>query len=243
MAKLLLIDDEGIIRGALGAVLRQRGHAVFMAADGPAGLALLMKEAPDLVILDRDLPKMTGSAVLREIRKIDPKVAVIILTGNAAAQGEEKYRAMGISAFLSKDIAVEALIETVERLLPSKPMPKILIADDDPGVRSSLRRFLEGKGYRVETCADGREALASLKTFAPQLLLLDLEMPVLDGLETLRAMNQAGSKIPVIVITGDDDEDTARECLALGVSDYIVKPLNFDYLEVSVWAKIATALS
>ena len=152
MAKLLLIDDEGIVRGALKAVLTQQGHAVSVAASGPEGLALLKREVPDLILLDRNLPGMTGSEVMAEIRKLSGTARVIVLTGHPGAPGEEKYRDLGVGAFLSKGMAIEGLLKVIARELAkaapgddspqASPAGKILIFDDDPSIRSVLSRFL-----------------------------------------------------------------------------------------------------
>lgn len=254
MAKILLIDDEGIVRGALKAVLSQQGHDVSIASSGSVGLASLKQQTPDLVILDRDLPGMTGSQVLEEIRKISPAVRVIVLTGNPYAKGEEKYRALGISAFLSKGIGIEALLKVVARETApaagrgveakksgSSPSPeRILVADDDESIRTILTRFLEGKGYQVMTASNGQEALDALPGFKPHLLLLDIDMPVLSGLQVLRRLRELPKPPGVIMISGNDDVEIARECMKEGACDYIAKPLNFEYLELSVWAKILT---
>jgi CheY-like chemotaxis protein len=248
MAKLLLIDDEGVVLGALKAVLIQKGHVVSTAASGPEGLALLAADAPDLIILDRDLPGMTGSAVLREIRKLNREVGVIILSGNTEAPGEQKYRALGISAFLPKDMNIEAFLKAVEIALaktargqevpPKAAAPLILVADDDLNVQSVLRRFLEEKGYRVETAGNGNEALEALEKLRPCLILLDIAMPLMNGLDTLKRIRESGNDVAVMMITGNKDLEIARECMKLGACDYIVKPLDFDYLELSVLAKI-----
>src|SRR5579863_7172570 len=104
MAKILLIDDEGVVRRALKAALSRLGHEILEAADGPDALALLKKGKADLIVLDRGLPGMSGSQVLREIRKIDAAVKIVVLTGYPEAEGEAKYRALGISAFLPKGV-------------------------------------------------------------------------------------------------------------------------------------------
>lgn len=117
MNKILLVEDEGIVRDTLKAVLVQRGYDVLAAADGQEGLSLFKAHSPDLVILDRELPKLTGSEVLREIRKFDKRARVIILTGYADEEGEEKYHDLGAAAFLSKGMGIEAFLQIIEREL------------------------------------------------------------------------------------------------------------------------------
>ena len=107
---------------------------------------------------------------------------------------------------------------------PESAAPTILIGDDDPNIRSVLRRFLEEKGYRVETADNGQECLDGAERFAPHLILLDIDMPVMNGLEALQRIRQIKNPPAVMMITGNEDATTARSCMELGACDYIVKP-------------------
>lgn len=255
MPKILLIDDQGIVRDALKAVLTHASYEVRTARSGPEGLELLRRDPPDLIILDRDLPVMTGSQVLREIRKSHPSVRVMILTGWAEAEGQEKYLQLGVETILSKGVGIEVLLKVIERELEKAPglrreperaggealsQRRVLVADDDPGVQTVLNRFLKSKGYSVWSAADGRQALEKELLFKPHLVLLDIDMPVLDGLSTLRRLRELNRPLGIIMISGAENAETARQCLKEGASDFIAKPFNFDYLELSVWAKILT---
>ena len=121
---------------------------------------------------------------------------------------------------------------------PKKSRGKILVVDDDPNIRELLQLFLTGKGFEVIMTNDGMEAVALLKRERPHLVLLDIMMPRLSGFEVLKLLKAADPKAAVIMITALGDMSSAQECLALGAYDYIVKPLNLDYLETSVMAQI-----
>ncbi|MDT8287225.1 MAG: response regulator, partial [Elusimicrobiales bacterium] len=143
MAKILIIDDDGIARDALGAFLIRMGHEAHAAADGANGLAMFRSISPDLVILDRELPALTGSRVLAKIRETPSAVPVIILTGYDASEDEARYLAGGATRFLSKGSGLSPVLKTVEELLgpaPAAASPaakrRILVADDDEGISS-----------------------------------------------------------------------------------------------------------
>ena len=118
MKRILVIDDEGIVRDALKTALSRRGHDVLTAADGASGVAQFSSGRPDLVILARDLPRMRGTEVLRAIRRIDPGAHVIVLTAHDDPEGEAKYRKLGVEHFLSKTIGLETLLSIIEKTLP-----------------------------------------------------------------------------------------------------------------------------
>ena len=108
-------------------------------------------------------------------------------------------------------------------------MKTILVVDDEFDMASTLRAILEREGYRVETCADGREAIERVRASRPDLILMDVMMPVLDGRETvrrLRARPGANQHTPVIGVTGGDREEEVRAALAAGMDACIAKPIS-----------------
>ncbi|HZY30020.1 MAG TPA: response regulator, partial [Candidatus Methylomirabilis sp.] len=116
---------------------------------------------------------------------------------------------------------------------------QVLVVDDDPATVELLREFLSAKGYEVITASDGDEALRKVKEERPHLILLDIQMPKMDGLEVLRRLREIDKEVGVIMITGVNEQEIARQAMALGAFDYIVKPLDLPYLEQSLWYKIS----
>ena len=111
---------------------------------------------------------------------------------------------------------------------------KILVVDDDPEVRMTTREFLSGKGYAVSVAAGGREALSMLETVNPDVVLLDVVMPDMDGMETLRLLVAAQPSLPVIMITANADIEITSKVLQMGAADYVPKPFDLDYLDQAV---------
>lgn len=241
MARILIIDDEGVVRDALRAVLPQRGHEVVVAAEPAAGLRLFKEGGADLVLLDRSF-----AAVLKEIKEQSPQTPVIVLTGFFDPQLVEKYHKLGASHFLAKSMGLEALVMVISRTLgapaqakrPEGGKARVLVVDDDEQIRTILKRYLEAKGYGVETASNGVEGLRLVASWKPHLVLLDVSMPELDGIETLKRIRQSDPKVSVMMVTGGEDLEVAKECMGLGASDFIMKPLNFEYLDLSVSTKV-----
>ncbi len=119
-------------------------------------------------------------------------------------------------------------------------MPRVLIVDDEPDAVEVLRAFLTAKGYEVLAASNGEDALRRVKEDRPHLILLDARMPKMNGLDVLRQVRQVDHEVGVIMVAGVNEEETGRQALKLGAFDYITKPLDFEYLERSLWYKITT---
>jgi DNA-binding NtrC family response regulator len=119
---------------------------------------------------------------------------------------------------------------------------QILIVDDDPQMLTMLKRMLATKGLESLTCSSAKEALTVLPTSGVKLVLLDINMPEMTGLELLQKMKELMPSVNVIMITGLGDMDIAKKCMELGAKDYITKPFDFEYLETSVFAQIIPLL-
>ena len=112
----------------------------------------------------------------------------------------------------------------------SAAKPRVLVVDDDKAVRESLRRSLEFNGYAVSLAADGVEALAGIGGMVPDVVVMDVMMPRLDGIETTRALRTAGNDLPILVLTARDSVGDRVEGLDAGADDYLTKPFALDEL-------------
>jgi DNA-binding response OmpR family regulator len=117
-------------------------------------------------------------------------------------------------------------------------MRKVLVVDDEPQAVELLEEFLTAKGYAVVGASGGEEALRRLKEERPHLMLLDIRMPVMDGLEVLRRAREIDREVGIVMVTAVNEESIGREALRIGAYDYITKPLDFDYLERVLWVKM-----
>ena len=118
---------------------------------------------------------------------------------------------------------------------------RILIVDDESEVRDVLSEFFSSQGYAITTAGSGAEALASVHRERPDLVLLDMRMPGMDGVEVLKRVREHDATIGVIMITANEDVELARRTLELGAFDYVAKPFDFSYLERAVVTAVAGA--
>jgi len=121
------------------------------------------------------------------------------------------------------------------------PPKKILVVDDEPEVRKLMEHFLTGKGFEVRVAENVRLGLATLETFKPDLVLLDMHMPELDGAGTLREVARRWPTLPVIMVTVNEDVETTSRLLQLGAADYVPKPFDLDYLEQAIGIQLSAA--
>jgi signal transduction histidine kinase/DNA-binding response OmpR family regulator len=210
---ILTIDDDPAVLELLERFLTKEGYQVVTASSGEEGLRRAAELKPDAITLDVAMPEMDGWTVLRKLKASEElnQIPVVIVTmTDDMAQGF----ALGAAEFLVKPVDRARLLSIVNKLKPVSSPTHVLIVEDDPASREMLTRLLEGANCQVRVAANGVEALAQLSGHVPDLILLDLMMPEMDGFEVVAEMqnNEHWRSIPVVVITAKDltDEDRSR---------------------------------
>jgi len=251
MIKILVIDDDRMNCDLLQSVFTRHGYQVLSATSGVDGLTLFRQHAPRVTILDLRMPKMNGLTVLKEIRAYDPYAPVVILGGGATEEQENQARGLRVTDFIRKGLSLDVLVECVNRVaqLPAKSASAlpvagsaaaadtgetILVVDDELLVRDLLVQYLSLRGYRALGAKDGPEALSMVAQAPPDLILLDLLMPGMDGAEVLRQLRQREYTGGVIIITGSHDEERLDEAWTAGPQEVIGKPIDLEQLLTSI---------
>ena len=121
-------------------------------------------------------------------------------------------------------------------------MRRILVVDDDVEIRTLLSRFFTKKKYEVRTAETAEEAIAILEGEDMDAVLLDIVLPGISGLDALAKIRASWPDLPVVMVSGQHDEEIAKETLRAGAFDYVIKPLDFDYLERTVYLKLVERL-
>ena len=116
--------------------------------------------------------------------------------------------------------------------------PRVLVVDDEPAIRRFLRTSLAAQGYRVSEAEEGQAALDAMRRGAPEVLVLDLGLPGIDGFEVIRQLRAAGSAVPIIVLSSRTDETGKVKALDLGADDYVTKPFGIDELLARIRAAL-----
>ena len=222
-ASVLVIDDDPAVRRLMSRSLAKEGFRVLEAATGEAGLTLAREQRPAVITLDVLMPGMDGWAVLAAL-KADPALADIPVLMVTIVDERNLGFSLGASEYLTKPIDRDRLAAVVRRHAGG-PARRVLVVEDDAGTRALLRRILEPEGWEVHEAENGRVALERGGAQRPDLVLLDLLMPEMDGFEFLEAIRDRDGwrTTPVIVLTAKDLTADDRRRLNGGVERIVLK--------------------
>jgi len=221
---VLVIDDDATARELIADHLKAEGFSVMTAAGGVEGLKLSKDLRPTAITLDVMMPDLDGWSVLAALRK-DPELAEIPVIMITIVDEQRRGVALGAAGYLTKPIDRERLRRMIGRFrAPSRPTG-VLVVEDDAVQRERVFGWLEGPQWIVREAENGREALKRIQEKKPDVILLDLMMPEMDGFAVVAALQKEASwqDIPVIVITARDLDAKDRERLNCGVQSVLVK--------------------
>jgi len=226
---ILLVEDDPALRALAQQVLSAAGYRVLTAEDGNA--ALLASEQHNgpihLLLTDVVMPKMGGKEIASRLAVPRPGMKVLFMsgyTGNALAQQGTLDEAVG---FIQKPWTPEALCQKIRAVLSApSSIHRILVVDDEPGMRNWLSEVLEIAGYRVFTAGNGREARSRAEEHEVDLVITDLVMPEEEGIEMIRTLRKGSVKLKIIAMTGSDSPDILSAARILGAQATLLKPLT-----------------
>ena len=200
---VLVIDDDPAQQELMARFLSREGFSAASAMDGATGLKLARSLHPTAILLDVTMPGLDGWSVLSAL-KADPSVAAIPVVMVTFVDERGVASSLGASDYVMKPVRWESFRQVMARFSSAKGA--VLLVDDDDDMRGHARSMLERDGWTVVEAANGEEALIRIDESVPQVVLLDLEMPVMNGFEflrTFRAKPEAGG-IPVVILTARD---------------------------------------
>jgi PAS domain S-box-containing protein len=256
---ILVIDDNASNRRILQEILTNWRMKPLIAKSGPEGLEMLAahrkaKQSVAIALLDVHMPEMDGFAVADQIKR-DPwsrNVKVFLLTSAGRPDDIARCRELGISAYLTKPIKQSELFDaivtalatrpkrapTTERDEPrhpsSRPM-RVLLAEDNPVNQRLALRMLEKLGHSVNIAKNGKEAVKKARSGAYDVIVMDVQMPEMDGLEATAAIRAAetrtGMHVPIVAMTAHAMKGDRERCFAAGMDGYLSKPIRMEDLD------------
>ncbi len=218
---ILIVDDEIDLLETLGDIFESKGYNVTMVEDGNKAIELLKKKYFDIILMDLKMPGISGVESFKEVKNLHPSAAIIMMT--AGSIGEEIKEAMGagVDAVVDKPFNVKKLVATIESILER---PLILVVDDRVEDRETLRDILVERKYRAFVAKDGYEAIDIVRRSDFDVILLDIKMPGMDGMEVLEVVKEIKPDIGVVMMTGYSSEGLAGKSLKKGAYTCLYKP-------------------
>ena len=241
--RILIVDDEPDIAELLCFYLERSGYQVLVAHTGAEAFHLAQVELPDLITLDILLPDADGFTVLEWLKSDEhTKEIPVLLISILPDDGHGEM--LGAVEYLTKPVNEADLLMRVSRALGEEQGYLILLAEDDADTRKFMARQLEDAGYRVLEAVDGAEAISLAKARRPDLILLDIKMPVADGITALRELRQDKDtqNMPVIMMTASPSlvEVSQSTTQTLGVAALLKKPFTAEELVTAIQESLRT---
>jgi len=225
---ILVVDDIRSMRVTLGGILEDKGHNVVMVENGYQAIEAVKKTLFDVIFIDIKMPGINGVQTFREIKRIDRKAVVIMMTAYSVEDLLKEALEEGAYATVYKPFDVDKIIAIIEEVLHEKTL--ILVVDDKFSDRETLKTILEDKGYRVATAKDGTEAIEMVKSKHYDIIFLDVILPGMDGVETFERVKRIDPEVTVIMMTGYTEEDLVRKAVSEGAYTCIYKPFHMEKL-------------
>jgi CheY-like chemotaxis protein len=222
--RVLVIDDDPTARELIADHLKAEGFSVVTADGGAEGLKRAKELRPTAITLDVMMPDLDGWSVLAALRQ-DPELAEIPVIMITIVDEHRRGIALGAAGYLTKPIDRERLRHVIGRFRAPARSTRVLVVEDDAVQRERMLGWLEGPQWTVREAENGREALNRIRENKPDVILLDLMMPEMDGFAVVAALQREPhwQDIPVIVITARDLDAIDRERLNSGVQSVLVK--------------------
>ncbi len=266
--QILIIDDDPIVTRELSVILKEGDYQLRFAFNGLEGLEYIKNEGPDLILLDLKMPDMDGFSLVREMQKEKRtrNIPVIILSAMDLSREERDRLASNVRQVILKgQINKINFLDAVNRALYGKEPQeelradtyearrqaqagaasgpiRILVVEDNKDNLFLLKHAFRHTGYKLYTAENGADAIEMAQKVRPDLILMDMLMPVMDGYEATRRMRKIKelARVPIIALTARAMRGDREKTLAAGCNDYVSKPINpTDLIEkVGDWLRI-----
>lgn len=230
--RILVVDDEKDTARMIKRQLERAGYQVILANNGSQAMARALEHKPHLISMDIQMPGMNGYQVIELLRQ-NPQTADIPIMVVSVLRDDELASKLDVADVLDKPIDEETLLQTVEKILWQGQ--RILIYELGAETRQELEEVLSHKGYHLIFAHDGVDLLVHARKEQPDLILMDLQFPDMDGYEVLRRLNRRPETvdIPVIAMT-DSPNEVVGNVLAVGGNDLVRKPLDMETLLIEI---------
>jgi CheY-like chemotaxis protein len=257
--KILVVDDNSANRDVLATLLQHWGCTVQTAVDGEDAIAQWQTWQPDLIFMDIRMPKLDGKSAIAQIRaqQESKQPKIVALTAIAFAEERDQIFAAGCDEFICKPFKQPEIVDCLQQQLglqferrdlsPTPPsnailpkpekriqQPRILLVEDNLINQKVALMHLQNLGYTADVVNNGQEAIDALQTQVYDIILMDIQMPKMDGITATKIIRRDYPETEqpyIIAMTASDDERDREHCLAAGMNSYLTKPIRRDRLQ------------
>lgn len=245
--KVLIVDDSASVRGLIRVLLAEQGYEIVgQLASGGDVLRTIVQVSPDIVCLDYHLPDIDGLELLRQIKGAHPVVSVVLITGDTDEDLEEIAAEAGAAGFIAKPFTPAKIIAELQQVVRARRLlsklqfdvvdnsrvswrARAVIADDSATMRTLLSAILGIADIEVVGEArNGKQAVEMVQQSQPELVCLDWHMPLMSGIDALRAIKHSNASTVALMITGRATRESILEATQAGAAGYILKPFHPD---------------
>ena len=198
--RILVVDDDADNANSMGELLEMEGHRPLVVHDGESAIAAYLKEDFDIAFMDVMMPGKNGVESFLEIKRLKPGARVYMMTGYSVEQLLQQAIAGGAMGVFSKPVNLYQVLDAVSGLGTSGV---VLVAEDDPDFGPTLAQLINRNGYRCELVRNGRDAISRVVAGGIDVLVLDLRMPLINGIDVYATLKKQGRIVPTIIITGN----------------------------------------
>jgi len=224
--RVLVVDDDISFAESLTDILNEKGYDAVAVNSGEEALEKIKESSFDVALMDIKMPVMDGLQTFKEIKRLKSSTTVIMMTAYSMDDLIHDALKEGAYDVLRKPLDIEQVIKRIE--ISKVGGSLTMIVDDDSNFRMSLKDILEEKGYPVTVAKDGKEAIAIAKERPEDIVIIDMQLPFLNGLETFSELKKINPEINAIIITAYKEEmkDLVEQALARGAYACLYKPFD-----------------
>lgn len=227
---VLVVDDDPLLLSLLSEALDSIGYEPVQATSAEEALLKLETEHVDIIVADINLPGIDGLALARKAKNMSPSLPVVLMTGVSMKDIENRAYRAGADAFLDKPFRIAAVEKVLQSLLgqPVGRMLRVMLIDDNDQYRETLTEYLGAKSFEVTAVRTGAEAIAAVAGQGFDVVMTDLVMPDIDGLEVARQIKQLSPSTHVMIYTGSSPDGDRRRDIQTTADAFLSKPLSLE---------------
>ncbi len=223
---VLVVDDLRSIRLTLGGILEDEGHNVVTVENGYQAIEAVKKTHFDAIFMDIKMPGINGVQTFREVKRLDPRAAVIMMTAYSVEDLVKEALEEGAYTIIYKPFDIDRVIAIIDELLGERVL--ILVVDDQYTDRERLKITLEEKGYRVATASDSAEAVEMMKSRHYDIIFLNVGLPDATGIGAFEQVKEVDPEAMVIMVTSHAEEELVKGAVTAGDYACLQKPFDME---------------